>query len=254
MAIILGAVALYMLDRVPIEAVSLGALSLLLVLFGAFPYQADNGSAVTIEALLSGFSSPALITVLALLIVGKGLFATDALEGVTNRIGRLYGGNPRLSIAIILVVAGVTSAFLNNTPVVVIFIPVLTSLAARFRLPAYQIFMPLSFITILGGMTTLIGSSTNMIAAGMAEKQGVEIGFFGHHRHGCDPCGYRLCLRPFGAAVHSVEQKFGKCHRHAKARARNFSVKSLFCRQASLSMTSRAPAFSRILHRSRCRR
>ena len=178
MAIILGAVALYMLDRVPIEAVSLGALSLLLVLFGAFPYQADNGSAVTIEALLSGFSSPALITVLALLIVGKGLFATDALEGVTNRIGRLYGGNPRLSIAIILVVAGVTSAFLNNTPVVVIFIPVLTSLAARFRLPAYQIFMPLSFITILGGMTTLIGSSTNMIAAGMAEKQGVEIGFF----------------------------------------------------------------------------
>ncbi|MAM10946.1 MAG: SLC13 family permease [Rhizobiaceae bacterium] len=178
LAIIAGTIFLYALDRIPVESISLGAITLLLVLFGTFPFTPEGGETVTVDALLSGFASPALITVLALLIVGKGLFATDALEGVTNRIGRIYGGNPRLSIAIILVVAGVTSAFLNNTPVVVIFIPVLTSLAARFRLPAYQIFMPLSFITILGGMTTMIGSSTNLIAAGMAAKEGLEIGFF----------------------------------------------------------------------------
>ncbi|WP_319518744.1 SLC13 family permease [uncultured Martelella sp.] len=178
LAIIAGTIVFYALDRFPVESIALASISLLLVLFGTFPYQPETGSAVSIEALLSGFASPALVTVLALLIVGKGLFATDALEGLTNRIGRMYGGNPRLSIAIILVVAGVTSAFLNNTPVVVIFIPVLTSLAARFRLPAYQIFMPLSFITIFGGMTTMIGSSTNLIAAGMAAREGLDIGFF----------------------------------------------------------------------------
>ena len=122
LAIIAGTIFLYALDRIPVESISLGAITLLLVLFGTFPFTPEGGETVTVDALLSGFASPALITVLALLIVGKGLFATDALEGVTNRIGRIYGGNPRLSIAIILVVAGVTSAFLNNTPVVVIFI------------------------------------------------------------------------------------------------------------------------------------
>lgn len=171
-------IGLFALDRFPIEAVSLGALGMLLVLFGSFPFDTGDGTPLPIEDILAGFASPALVTVLALLIVGKGLFATDALEGVTNRIGRMYGANPRLLIVMILAIVGVTSAFLNNTPVVVIFIPVLASLAARFRLPAYRIFMPLSFITILGGMTTMIGSSTNLIAAGIAAKEGLHLGFF----------------------------------------------------------------------------
>lgn len=178
LVIIVGTIVFYALDRFSIEVVSLTALSLLLICFGTFPYQNANGVDLSVTQLVSGFSSPALITVLGLLIVGKGLFATDALEGFTNRIGRFYSGKPSLSIAVLLIVAGLLSAFLNNTPVVVIFIPVLTSLAARFQLRAYQIFMPLSFITILGGMTTMVGSSTNMIAAGMAAEQGVEIGFF----------------------------------------------------------------------------
>ncbi|MGV0911031.1 SLC13 family permease [Martelella sp. FOR1707] len=178
MAIIVGTIGLYSLDRFPIEAVSLAALGMLLVLFGAFPFTLEGGKPLPIEDMLAGFSSPALVTVLALLIVGQGLFATDALEGVTNRIGQFYGANPRMLIVVILATCGITSAFLNNTPVVVIFIPVLASLAARFRLPPYQIFMPLSFITILGGMTTMIGSSTNLIAAGIASREGVNLGFF----------------------------------------------------------------------------
>ncbi|WP_176082735.1 SLC13 family permease [Martelella sp. HB161492] len=177
-AIVLFTIVLFAIDRFSIETISLGVLVTLLLLFGVFPYTGTSGHVVSIEDLLSGFSSPALVTVLALLIVGKGLFATDALEGITNRIGKLYSRKPRISVAVILIVAGTTSAFLNNTPVVVIFIPVLASLAASFRLRAYQIFMPLSFITILGGMTTTIGSSTNMIAVGMAAKSGIDIGLF----------------------------------------------------------------------------
>ncbi|TPW28561.1 SLC13 family permease [Martelella alba] len=176
--IIAGAVIAFAVDRFSIEVVSLGILSALLVLFGTFPYTSGSGAVLSIDQLLAGFSSPALVTVLALLIVGKGLFATDALEGVADVIGRMNRGNPKLAVVVILVVVGVTSAFLNNTPVVVIFIPVLTSLAARYRLSPYQIFMPLSFVTILGGMTTMIGSSTNMIAVGLANQLGVKMGFF----------------------------------------------------------------------------
>ncbi len=178
LAIIVLVVGLYSIDRFSIEAVSLAALGILLVLFGTFPFTMADGKTLPIEDLLAGFSSPALVTVIALLIVGKGLFATDALEGLTNRIGRFYGSNPRLLVILILATCGMTSAFLNNTPVVVIFIPVLASIAARFRLPPYQIFMPLSFITILGGMTTMLGSSTNLIAAGIAAREGVTMGFF----------------------------------------------------------------------------
>nr|WP_272212582.1 hypothetical protein [Marinicella sp. W31]MDC2878496.1 hypothetical protein [Marinicella sp. W31] len=94
LAIIAGTIVLYSLDRFPVEGISIGAIACLLVLFGTLPYTPANGSGVSVDALLSGFASPALITVLALLIVGKGLFATDALEGVTNRIGRFYGAIP----------------------------------------------------------------------------------------------------------------------------------------------------------------
>ena len=176
--VVLGAIVMFALDRFSIEAISLSVLAALLLIYGIVPYEGPNGATLSLTDLLSGFSSPALVTVLALLIVGKGLFATDAMEGITSHVGRLCGSRPRMGVALILVVAGSISAFLNNTPVVVIFIPVLTSLAATFRLPAYQIFMPLSFITILGGMTTVIGSSTNMIAAGIAAESGLEIGFF----------------------------------------------------------------------------
>ncbi|MBB4122685.1 SLC13 family permease [Martelella radicis] len=176
--VVLGAIIAFATDRFSIEAVSLGVLAALLAIYGLVPYQGDNGESLSSAELLSGFSSPALVTVLALLIVGKGLFATDAMEGITRHASRLCGSRPRSGIALILVAAGSTSAFLNNTPVVVIFIPVLTSLAASFKIPPYQIFMPLSFVTILGGMTTVIGSSTNMIAAGIAAERGLHISLF----------------------------------------------------------------------------
>jgi di/tricarboxylate transporter len=77
-----------------------------------------------------------------------------------------------------LIIAGISSAVINNTPVVVMFIPLLTAVAARRKLATPKIMMPLSFISILGGMTTLIGSSTNLLAAGIAIGYGVTIDFF----------------------------------------------------------------------------
>ncbi|PWW03407.1 TrkA family protein [Hoeflea marina] len=177
-AIIAATVIAYASERWSMEGVSLAALSAVLVLFGLLPYRQADGALLSADALLSGFSNPALATVIALLIVGQGLFATDAMERPARLIGRMGGKSPWRPVLLILIASGSISAFLNNTPVVVIFIPILVVVAAQRGISPGRVFIPLSFITILGGMTTLIGSSTNLIAAGVARKMGYEMGFF----------------------------------------------------------------------------
>ncbi len=177
-AIIGATVIAYATDRFKVETVSLASLTAILILFGALPFTRDNGSILDAGTLLSGFGNPALATVIALVVVGQGLFSTDALDTPVRLLSRLGGGRIVSPTLIILAVTAITSAFLNNTPVVVIFIPILAVISAQTNTPGHRIFMPLSFITILGGMTTLIGSSTNMIAAGVASSYGLEIGMF----------------------------------------------------------------------------
>ncbi len=176
--IIAATIVAYASERWAMEIVSLVSLAAVLVVFGVVPYIGADGQPLGIDRLLSGFSNPALATVIALLIVGQGLFATDAMEAPARRLGRMGGTKSFRPILFILVGAGVISAFLNNTPVVVIFIPILVVLAAQRSISASRVFIPLSFITILGGMTTLIGSSTNLLVAGVARDYGYEIGFF----------------------------------------------------------------------------
>ena len=177
-------VVAYATERLPMEGVSLGSLAALLVLFGVFPYQAADGSALTVDQLLAGFADPALATVISLLVVGQALFATDAMDAPARSVAHLGRVTGRQATLLVLAVSGLVSAFLNNTPVVVIFIPILAVVGAQRGYPAYRIFMPLSFICILGGMTTLIGSSTNLIAAGVARGFGLDIGFFDITRMG----------------------------------------------------------------------
>ena len=177
--VIIGAtIVAYASERFSMEAVSLGSLCLVLLLFGFLPFTTADGNDLGPARLLAGFSDPALATVIALLIVGQGLFATDAIDGPARYIGKLGGASGRRTIFIVIIAAALLSAFLNNTPVVVIFIPILTVIAAQRSYPGYRVFMPLSFLCILGGMTTLLGSSTNLIAAGVAADFGVHIMFF----------------------------------------------------------------------------
>jgi Di- and tricarboxylate transporters len=176
--VIAAAIIAFASERWPIEGVSIATLTALLLLFGVFPYKSVDGTTVGVDAMLSGFANPALATVIALLIVGQGLFATDAMEHPARMIGRLGGASAWRPILLVLIVTGTVSAFLNNTPVVVIFVPILAVIAAQRAIKPGRVFMPLSFITILGGMTTLMGSSTNLIAAGVAERLGHPVGFF----------------------------------------------------------------------------
>ncbi|MBO0904631.1 SLC13 family permease [Jiella sonneratiae] len=176
--LILVSIVGYALERWPIEGVAAASLAGFLLLFSAFPYVDSAGQAVTTSDLLAGFANPALITVMALLIVGQGLFATDAMARPATWLTKVGGNIGAGAVAIVLVSAATLSAFLNNTPVVVIFIPILTMLATQRGISPNHVFMPLSFLSILGGITTLIGSSTNLLVAGVALRSGIHLGFF----------------------------------------------------------------------------
>ena len=180
-AVIAATIVAFASERYSIEAISLASLVSLLVLFTLVPQDASRmmgGEAIDAADLLLGFANPALVTVLALMVLGQALFATDALERPARLMARLGGTSPARTILVLLVTALVTSAFLNNTPVVLMFIPIVTAIAAQRNFEASRALMPLSFVGILGGMTTLIGSSTNLLVAGTAERYGIDIGFF----------------------------------------------------------------------------
>ncbi len=174
-AIIVLAVVAFAIDRWSIEFVSLGTIAAFVLVFSIIPDEVVDLSA---GELVEGFANPALVTVLCLLMIGQALFNTDALDAPTRYLARISGNGIKRTLVTLLGAAAAISAFLNNTPVVVMFIPILTAIAAQRNFDAAKGLMPLSYICILGGMTTLIGSSTNLLVADVALREGVPIGFF----------------------------------------------------------------------------
>ncbi len=174
------AIVLFVTDRVQIEITCVSTVAALLLFFHFFPYTDNSGkNLLDIGVLLKGFANPVLFAIFSLLIIGQGLFQTGAIDGPSKFLTRLGRGGARTALIATLLTAGMTSAFLNNTPVVVIFVPIISAVSANVGLPPGRALMPLSFICILGGMTTLIGSSANLIAASEAIVSGIpRIGFF----------------------------------------------------------------------------
>lgn len=134
---------------------------------------------ISSEEALSGFSNKGMITVGILFLVSEGFKQTGAL----NKLAALLLPKkrkpiPRLLMQIMAPVAGV-SAFLNNTPVVIIFAPMIKKWAEKFSLPSQKFLIPLSYATIFGGACTLIGTTTNLVVHGMMLDRGIEgIGMF----------------------------------------------------------------------------
>ncbi len=174
------AIVIYSLERVPLEVTSAGVIVAFTVFFTIFPVPDPAGrNLLDAEALLSGFANPALISILAFLIIGQGLFQAGALEGPTRLMMRVGRERPQATLIGVLIMAGAVSAFMNNTPVVVMFIPIISVLAARSGQVPSRVMMPLTFMCVLGGTTTLIGSSTNLLVAQSARNAGLaNIGFF----------------------------------------------------------------------------
>ena len=170
----------YVLDKFPMELVSLGIITSLLLLFHFIPVTSVSGEIVLgPRALLAGFADPALISILSLLVVGHGMVETGALDSPVKVLVRMGSNCPVAVLVLSLVTVMVISAFLNNTPVVVIFIPIMITLVENLGKSPSLYLMPLSFVAILGGMTTLIGSSTNLLVDGAFQASGGHaLGFF----------------------------------------------------------------------------
>lgn len=180
LALVAGAIAAFAQTRIPMEFTALALLAALGTLFFLAPLEPIQGKeAYGIEQLFAGFANPALIAVVSLLVVGQGLINTGALEAISQRLFRLVRLGPGVALTLSFASATAISAVLNDTPVVVMFIPIMVALAERLRRPADRVLLPLSYVAILGGITTLIGSSTNLLAAGTAAGLGApELGFF----------------------------------------------------------------------------
>ena len=171
----LTALALYLFtrDRLPLEASSLAILVILILSFQLFPYE-SHGEVVGTEHFLLGFGHEALITICALMIMGKGLEVTGALQPVATFLAKAWMARPLLASLATLVASGVLSAFLNNTPIVVMLLPMLVGVAVRNKFAPSAILMPMGLATLVGGMATTIGTSTNLLVVAIAQDQGLE--------------------------------------------------------------------------------
>lgn len=179
LVLIVVAIVAYASERIPVEITALGVLGGLPLMFHIMPLLAGGAPIVPPEALLQGFASPALIAVSALLVLGQAMVNTGTLEELARVL--VWLARERFGRALRYSLAGTAgmSAFLNNTPVVVIFLPILRSIAERYKRHPGAVMIPLSYAAILGGMVTLIGSSSNILVSGEMAARGQEsFGFF----------------------------------------------------------------------------
>ncbi len=175
-----GAIYAFVREKLPLEVTSVVIMTVLLLYGQVFSItDADNNNLLDAKTILSGFANPSLIAVLALLVMGQAMIHTDSLRLLTNLLLFKNKKLAWLSVFAILVFVLVLSGFMNNTPLVIIAIPVMQAVLQSMKVPASRMMMPLSFIAILGGMVTLVGSSTNLLVSStMVETGYAPLGFF----------------------------------------------------------------------------
>jgi len=120
-----------------------------------------------------GFATPAILTIAALFIVSEGLSRTGALEVLARLALRASGGKPFRIVLGLGLIAGSLSAFLNDTAVVLVLLPVVLDLSRRTSVPISRMMIPLAYAALLGGMCTLVGTSTNLLVSDSAERSGL---------------------------------------------------------------------------------
>ncbi len=178
--ITIAAAVSFIREKVSIEITSLAVLTLLLIFGQTFPLpDAAGNNQLSAAKLLAGFANPSLIAVLALLVMGQGLIQTDSLRFLTSFFARTKKSYSWISITALFLFVCVFSAFMNNTPLVIIAIPIIQVLATSAGYSESRFLIPLSYVAILGGMTTLIGSSTNLlVSSSMSELGYAPLTFF----------------------------------------------------------------------------
>ena len=165
----LFALYLFTREKLPLEASGLTILIILVVTFQLFPHP---GGRLQPQAFLSGFGHQALITICSLMMLGKGMETTGALQPLASALAAAWTRNRHLASLLTLIMAGVLSSFINTTPIVIMLLPMLMGVAVRNKLSPSSVLMPVGLATLLGGMSTTIGTSTNLLVVAIASDLG----------------------------------------------------------------------------------
>ena len=167
------ALVLFTRDKIPLETSCLIVLIALVSGFQFFPYQVNEIPLNPIE-FFAGFGNEALITICALMIIGKGIEITGALQPLASLVSNAWSTRPLLALFVTLIAAAILSAFMNNTPIVILLMPILVGVSLRVKFPISKVLLPMGFATIIGGMSTTIGTSTNLLIVGIAQDMNVH--------------------------------------------------------------------------------
>ncbi len=162
LAVIVVALILFATEIISVDLVAL-LIMITLVLTGV----------ISVEQGIEGFSNNATITVAFMFVISAALLKTGALQHVAHRLSGIFNRRFNLGLMLMMMLVAAISAFINNTPVVAVFIPVVIQIAKTSGQSASKMLIPLSFASIFGGSCTLIGTSTNILVSGIAEKEGL---------------------------------------------------------------------------------
>ncbi|WP_266080289.1 SLC13 family permease [Haladaptatus caseinilyticus] len=161
-AIVFLALVLFATELLPVDVTAILVMVTLIVL--------EPWTGIDPTTGISGFSNEATITVLAMLILSSGVSQTGVVQLLGNRLASFAGNDLRKQLIATIGVSGPASGFVNNTPVVAILVPVITDLAHEGDTSPSKLLIPLSYASMLGGMLTLIGTSTNILASNVAGR------------------------------------------------------------------------------------
>lgn len=169
----LFAIILYTREKLPLESSSFFVLAVIVLWFELWPIE-YGGARVRAADFFAGFGNEALIAVISLMILARSLEVTNALQAIGHALAGLWRVRPKAAFLVTMLTAAVLSMFLNNTPVVAAIMPLLVAVSLQARTSASAILMPVGFATIIGGMSTTIGTSTNLLVVSIAADFGMR--------------------------------------------------------------------------------
>jgi len=161
--LVAAATVLFILERIPVGMVAAMVMATLMLT-----------RVLTVPEGLSGFSSRATITIGAMFMLSEGVRRTGALDIAASLLSRSGKDRSVRALLTMMLIVGGTSALINNTAAIAVFIPVAMAAATRMETSPSKLLMPISFASMLGGVCTLIGTSTNILVSEIAEENGME--------------------------------------------------------------------------------
>tara|TARA_R100000027_G_scaffold22012_2_gene15931 strand:- start:7867 stop:9684 length:1818 start_codon:yes stop_codon:yes gene_type:complete len=168
LALLVGAIVSFMREKIPADLTALSVFALIAIVAALLP----NSRLPSVSDLLSVFSNPAPLTIASMFIISAGLERCGVINALTILLEKTTRYGYRRFLLFLIIPVGLVSAFINNTPVVVILIPVIISLSGKMGIPSSKLLIPLSYASIFGGTCTLMGTSTNILGSSLLSSAG----------------------------------------------------------------------------------